>query len=153
MLRQASGLMLAVLLGARCLRGCRRAALARSPAMGLVALVVERQDGAALTKPVTPRTLPARDEGSEMALSLARRRYGPALAFAEARYSFSRTRKTALIFEAVAEARTYERCASVRTRVKPWERSHDSALVTLRLLCPHLRSSCLPSPPSRRRRR
>ena len=45
--------------------------------------------GAALSRPVTPSTLPDSELGTEMALSLARSWYGPALTPAVARYSLS----------------------------------------------------------------
>lgn len=41
--------------------------------------------GAALSRPVTPRTLPESDAGTEMAVLFARSWYGPALTAAVAR--------------------------------------------------------------------
>ncbi len=62
--------------------------------------------GMALSRPVTPSTLPASDAGTRTGRSLARSGYRPALACAEARYSFSSVPNAASIFEVAAVART-----------------------------------------------
>src|SRR5580658_279682 len=82
--------------------------------------------GAALSRPVTPSTLPASDCGSETARSLARSGYGPALTDADALYVSSCVPRAESIVATGAVARTYERCESVPIPVKPLECNHRS---------------------------